>query len=71
MRFIFDNAHWETIDLVQTRHPGESRGPVGGCSPILDTGFRRYDDNFLLHWAGAITKQPPGSMLCKKSSKVS
>jgi hypothetical protein len=34
-----------TIDeLVKSRHPGESRGPVL-CNELifLDTGFRRYD----------------------------
>ena len=34
---------------VCIRHPGEGRGPVGDCSPILDTGLRRYDGVFKLH----------------------
>ena len=52
MRFIFDNAHWETIDLVQIRHPGESRGPGGNfklnrAEPIMK-GIR-LPDNELAH----------------------
>ena len=35
--------------------PAKAGVQVGGCSPILDTGFRRYDGDFLLHRAGAIS----------------
>ncbi len=41
--------------------PAKAGVQVGGCSPILalhflwsDTGFRRYDGDFLLHRARAI-----------------
>lgn len=44
-----------TPEDVSIRHPGESRGPTGDSSPTLDTGFRRYDGDFLLHRAGAIS----------------
>ena len=38
--------------------PAKAGVQVGGCSPILDTGFRRYDGDFLLHRAGAISSTP-------------
>ena len=37
--------------------PAKAGGPVGGCSPILDTGFRRYDGDFPLHRAEAMAIQ--------------
>ena len=35
------------------RRKCRARCPSSNFSPILDTGFRRHDDNFLLHRAGA------------------
>jgi hypothetical protein len=44
---------------MRIRHTGERRNPgiagQGASTAALDTGFRRYDGNFLLHRAGAIT----------------
>jgi len=39
-----------------SRHPGESRGPGGEPPPLLDSGFRRNDGDFMHHRIESIVR---------------